>query len=222
MDIEFDCNYCGQHVAIEDSGAGLVVQCPKCKQDLVVPSAEASDDIIGDDNKSSASLNPEFKKCPFCAELIKKEAKVCRFCGRDLVKRYDNINSQRQDFKIQGPQTSHSQKSGANPALIMLGLVLLLGGPGFGYYTYTNSQKQVDLAEERRHSAVMRNMDGVVGTLLQGGNLDGVMREPRLAREEKDRLEAKADSDKYLAIGLAAGGVVLGIGCFAAGRKNGE
>lgn len=31
-----------------------------------------------------ALLNEGFKKCPFCAEMIKPDAKVCRYCGRDL------------------------------------------------------------------------------------------------------------------------------------------
>ena len=31
------------------------------------------------------ALSSGMKKCPHCAELIKQEAKVCRFCSRDLV-----------------------------------------------------------------------------------------------------------------------------------------
>ncbi len=37
--------------------------------------------VVLKSRQSSASLEP----CPFCAELIQMQAKVCRFCGRDLT-----------------------------------------------------------------------------------------------------------------------------------------
>ncbi|MBA2435711.1 MAG: zinc ribbon domain-containing protein [Pyrinomonadaceae bacterium] len=46
--------------------------------------------ILGPIGWLVVALGPDYKtaqesrKCPFCAELVKKEANVCKHCGRDL------------------------------------------------------------------------------------------------------------------------------------------
>jgi len=37
-------------------------------------------------NYTAPGIDLETKKCPFCAESIKIEAVICRYCGRDLPK----------------------------------------------------------------------------------------------------------------------------------------
>jgi hypothetical protein len=36
------------------------------------------------ENIEMQALSQGMRKCPFCAELVKAEAKVCRYCQRDL------------------------------------------------------------------------------------------------------------------------------------------
>jgi len=38
MDISFSCDKCGQQIAIDEAGAGQLVDCPKCATSIVIPS----------------------------------------------------------------------------------------------------------------------------------------------------------------------------------------
>jgi len=42
MDIYFSCPRCRQHMVIDGAGANLVIQCPKCAGDVLVPNATES------------------------------------------------------------------------------------------------------------------------------------------------------------------------------------
>jgi len=65
-------------------------------------------------------MENDTKKCPYCAEIIKAEAVVCRFCGRDLVaQRSSNVSAPAVNTEPQ-----KKKRSGIVWLLVVIGLLL--------------------------------------------------------------------------------------------------
>ncbi len=64
------------------------------------------------------------KKCQFCAELIKRDASVCRYCGRDLPPMPSDADNRRLTALRRGEQ--YRRDSHVGVAVIVIGTVLAI------------------------------------------------------------------------------------------------
>ena len=50
-----------------------------------------------------SDANLELRPCPHCAEPIRREARVCRYCGRDSVNRFEHLPSYQAGIRAHQP-----------------------------------------------------------------------------------------------------------------------
>jgi ribosomal protein L32 len=89
MAVRFGCPTCTTSLTVSERFSGLRVRCPHCGNPVDVPaSLNASAPSVPPDHDGagadSAVTALVLKRCPFCAEAILSEARLCRYCGQIL------------------------------------------------------------------------------------------------------------------------------------------
>jgi DNA-directed RNA polymerase subunit RPC12/RpoP len=76
MDVNFDCPHCKQHLAVDQAGAGMTVNCPTCNEKIEIPRSTAPQVL-------KVSVPPAAPPIPKL-EQVKYEASTDTFKGTSL------------------------------------------------------------------------------------------------------------------------------------------
>jgi hypothetical protein len=74
------CPTCGLRLTIPEGQLGSQAKCPQCNGILTFPHLIPSVTPAGEPDDTTGDQKP----CPFCAEPVLRNARVCRYCGRTI------------------------------------------------------------------------------------------------------------------------------------------
>jgi hypothetical protein len=115
MALQFNCPSCGQKTRAPEELLGKRARCPLCQQVITVP---ASSDVGSApqpepppppaSGRSDNGMDAGGRPCPVCGEVIRADARRCRYCGEDLIRGGRDSNHDGRRVRITSPAATTS------------------------------------------------------------------------------------------------------------------
>src|SRR5262245_41438944 len=109
-DLRFECPNCGQHVAVEETGAGMTVNCASCNQRIEIPRTTTPPPppipLVPAVKQTPPPLRGRLIKCRDCGHAISSKASRCPSWGaRILIPLTDSARGDRRFNPIERKPT---------------------------------------------------------------------------------------------------------------------